>query len=401
MRLLIADAARSRRGVLRETLAKLGFAPRFVEEAGTAEEALALLGRKTDRIDAVLSDWDLPGGEGKGLLDRVKALPQGVSVSVVYFVYEAKRPEAEEAVRLGARGYLVRPYSDEDLRVRLGTMLERQTARRTRAAKDLLKSIVSTVDPVLDLPFLMQLPSPIMKDLLKFAEKRTWEAGQVVIAAGTPVDAFHLITVGQIELVEPDGRVVAILDTGEPFLEIPFMSEQKADQSARAKTWTQGVVLSRPRLAELVAKQPLMSMHLSGLVARKSRQAQPAGGATSEFQGHLSSMGFAEVMQLLQLGRKTGALTLVQGSKKLGIEMENGEAIHAWTDTHQGEDAFYEIAILDDASFAFNGGPVKGPRSIQQPTMSLLMEAMRRRDEKGRETPKPPGSELDALFGPG
>jgi hypothetical protein len=112
-------------------------------------------------------------------------------------------------------------------------------------------------------------------------------------------------------------------------------------------------------------------------------------------------MGFAEVMQLLQLGRKTGTLSLVQGSKKLGIQMENGEAIHAWTDARQGEDAFYEIAVLENASFAFNGGPVQGPRSIQQPTMSLLMEAMRRRDEKGRDAPKPPGSELDALFGPG
>jgi hypothetical protein len=104
-------------------------------------------------------------------------------------------------------------------------------------------------------------------------------------------------------------------------------------------------------------------------------------------------------LQILQLGRKTGLLELSRGSERGGIEIESGEARHAWTPDLQGEDAFYALACWDGAGFAFLSGPVKNPKTLQTPTMSLLMEAMRRHDEGKR--PPAGGDGLDALFGNG
>ncbi len=398
MRVLIADTARTRRALLRESLGKLGIPASQVEECGLGDEALKILSRKVDRIDVVLADWDLPGAEGRSLLDKVRGLDGGAGVAVVFLVYEHRRADAKEALRLGARDFLVRPLTEEDLRTKLRNLEEKQTIRRTRAASDMLKNIVSTAEPEIDLPFLMTLPSAIMKDMLKRADKHDWEGGVEILKAGAPVDALYVITVGEIELVDASGQVIEVCKTGDPFLELPFLSEQKSPALARAKTWTQGITLSRAKLAELISKHPLTSMHLSALVARKSKQAQPqAPGSNSELQGNLSSMGFADVMQLLQLGRKTGTLSLVQGAEKGGIEIESGEARHAWTPTLTGEDAFYALACWDGANFAFTSGPVKQPKSIQTPTMSLLMEAMRRHDEQKRGSDA--GPDLNQLFG--
>jgi DNA-binding NarL/FixJ family response regulator len=395
MRVLIADSARTRRGLLRESLVKLGVPTSKIEEAGLGDQAVGLVSRKTAPIDVVLADWDLPGAEGKLLLERLAPLQRAVPAVVVYMAYEQRRAEVKETLRLGARDFLIRPFTDEDLRARLRNLEEKQTIRRTRAASDMLKSIASTVEPAVDLPFLVTLPSAIMKDLLKAADKHVWEAGTEIVRPGGAVALLYVITVGEVELLDPSGQAVEVCQTGDPFLEAPFLTEKTSPFLARAKTWTQGISISRPKLAELLQRQPHLSMHLSALLARKTKAA-PAPVGKTEFQGNLSSMGFSDVLQLLQFGRKTGTLTLRRDDAEGGIEVAEGEASHAWTPAAGGEAAFYELAAWENATFSFTSGDLKHAKTIGTPTMSLLMEAMRLRDEKSRGSE---GGGLDQLFG--
>ncbi|HLY73390.1 MAG TPA: DUF4388 domain-containing protein, partial [Planctomycetota bacterium] len=69
----------------------------------------------------------------------------------------------------------------------------------------------------------------------------------------------------------------------------------------------------------------------------------------------------------------------------------DGEAVHAWTETLQGEDAFFEIAGWSTARFAFRSIQRQEPRTLKVATMTLLLEAMRRQDERtrGERTPNP------------
>jgi len=175
---------------------------------------------------------------------------------------------------------------------------------------------------------------------------------------------------------------------GETFGEIAFMSGERALATARAHSLSQIVALPRHRLAELISHQPRMSQHLSALVARRSKKiAKPPPPANSEFSGNLTSMSFADVLQLLQIGRKTGLVMLELAGQKGEIGLEKGEVCTAGVvGGASGEEAFYQLAAWQNAAFSFISGPLKASPNISTPTMPLLMEAMRRVDESSRTT---------------
>jgi CRP-like cAMP-binding protein len=164
---------------------------------------------------------------------------------------------------------------------------------------------------------------------------------------------------------------------------------------------SQVVSLPRHKLAELINHQPRMSQHLSALVARRSKQMSgpPPSPGNTEFSGNLSSMSFADVLQLLQVGRKTGYIALQSLGRKGEIGIESGEVRQARAETQTGEEAFYTLASWKGATFAFSSMPLKDAPNITSPTMPLLMEAMRRVDEAGRAAPPADGEKtLKDLF---
>jgi CRP-like cAMP-binding protein len=248
----------------------------------------------------------------------------------------------------------------------------------------------------------MQLPSHLMKEFLQLSSRQTHQAGSIIYREGDPVDCLYVVTLGDVEMVPGDGRPTEICREGEAFGELAFMSGEPSPLTARAHSMTQVIALPRQKLAELVSHQPRMSQYLSALVARRSKVLnRPAPNATTEFSGNLSSMSFADVLQLLQVGRKTGYLQLERGGQKGRIGLESGEVRSSAADALEGEDAFYALAAWKGATFAFCSAPLSVPPNIKSPTMPLLMEAMRRVDEQersGSTEPAPADKGLQGLF---
>ena len=112
----------------------------------------------------------------------------------------------------------------------------------------------------------------------------------------------------------------------------------------------------------------------------------------ADFKGTLDATPFADLIQLLGSTRKTGVLGFRDKDRAGAIYMEDGEAVHAWTNDLKGEDAFFEIAGWKAARFAFRSIRRQEPKSLKTATMTLLLEAMRRLEERSsREegTPSP------------
>ena len=76
--------------------------------------------------------------------------------------------------------------------------------------------------------------------------------------------------------------------------------------------------------------------------------AKPAPAANTEFSGSLNSMSFADVLQLLQVGRKTGYVELEMGGQKGEIGIQSGEVYQARIGTLTGEEV---QAWLAEAGF--------------------------------------------------
>ncbi len=107
LRVLLVDDEASVRGVMAVVLAHLGFP---CETADSGEEALRILGRQ--RIDAVISDLQMPGMSGMELLAKVKQICPHVIFLVVTGVDDIR--VGIQAMRQGADDYLVKPLQVDE-----------------------------------------------------------------------------------------------------------------------------------------------------------------------------------------------------------------------------------------------------------------------------------------------
>lgn len=172
-----------------------------------------------------------------------------------------------------------------------------------------------------------------------------------------------------------------------------------------------------PGLAELCARAgvgrflrksddwPINAAELHGLLSEldpprrppepgASRGAPPAAPARV-FRGSLDSVDLVEVVQLLNLGRKSGTLLLFGGSREGRLHLREGDVVAAGCGASSGAEAFRALLGARGGSFRFEVGEAPVTRTIHEPTGSLLLDALRREDEDGRA----PGSEGFALDG--
>src|SRR5215469_13933022 len=84
-------------------------------------EGLALI--KSVRPDLILTDISMPRCDGFQLADAVKANPSLAAIPIVFITGFAQKYDIEEAARHGARGYLLKPFTPEDLRATIAAAL--------------------------------------------------------------------------------------------------------------------------------------------------------------------------------------------------------------------------------------------------------------------------------------
>jgi DNA-binding response OmpR family regulator len=102
------------------------------------------------------------------------------------------------------------------------------------------------------------------------------------------------------------------------------------------------------------------------------------------FEGNLADLSLAEMVQLLNLNKRSGTLEII-GEEKGEIIFENGEMIFAKTsDDAEGEEAVNHMVLYKRGSFKFEPTVSKKvKRNIQGATMNVLLEACRLMDEAG------------------
>jgi two-component system chemotaxis response regulator CheY len=119
---LVVDDSAAIRKILTRVLRQTGMAIQTIHEAGDGQEALALMAQH--RIDLVLSDINMPKMDGLQLLASLKASPQWQRIPVVMITTEGGETKVAEAVRLGAAGYVRKPFTADQIKEKLVGILE-------------------------------------------------------------------------------------------------------------------------------------------------------------------------------------------------------------------------------------------------------------------------------------
>lgn len=111
---LIVDDSRSMRRVIRKILDLSGFQVGECLEAGNGREALDLL--ESHWVDLVLSDIHMPVMDGFGFIRAVRNSGSWADLPVVFITTESNEDRLQEAMALGARGYIRKPFQPEEIR---------------------------------------------------------------------------------------------------------------------------------------------------------------------------------------------------------------------------------------------------------------------------------------------
>jgi two-component system, chemotaxis family, chemotaxis protein CheY len=119
---LVVDDSAAIRKILQRVLRQTGMAIQTIYEAGDGQEALTLL--SAQKVDLVLSDINMPKMDGLQLLASVKASEQWRHIPVVMITTEGGETKVGEAVRLGASGYVRKPFTADQIKEKLAGIIE-------------------------------------------------------------------------------------------------------------------------------------------------------------------------------------------------------------------------------------------------------------------------------------
>ena len=97
-----------------------------VLRVGGGDEAVAAL--VSGRFDVVVTDLRMPGTDGLAVLRAARAMPSPPEVVVMTAYGSAE--SAVEAMKAGAADYLTKPFSMDELRMRVGRLTAQRTAER-------------------------------------------------------------------------------------------------------------------------------------------------------------------------------------------------------------------------------------------------------------------------------
>ena len=106
----------------------------------------------------------------------------------------------------------------------------------------------------------------------------------------------------------------------------------------------------------------------------------------SVLRGSLAQMNVLDLLQSLDMGRKTCALTLSNGNDKCRMFFTDGQINHAVYGDLKGDPAVYKVLSWTAGSFEIDFAGSSEEQSTTQSTQGLLLEGLRLLDESNRDT---------------
>jgi len=119
--ILVVDDSAAIRKILQRVLRQTGMAIKDIHEAGDGQEALELLKSKT--VQLVLTDINMPNMDGIQLLATLKGSGNWKDIPVVMITTEGGESRVAEAVKLGAVGYVRKPFTADQIKEKLTGIL--------------------------------------------------------------------------------------------------------------------------------------------------------------------------------------------------------------------------------------------------------------------------------------
>jgi len=111
MKILVVDDFATMRRIVKNILTQLGF--KNIIEADDGTTAMQLLHQ--EKIDLIISDWNMPKMSGLELLKSVRAEPSWAKIPFIMVTAEAQQDNIILAVKAKVSQYIVKPFTADTL----------------------------------------------------------------------------------------------------------------------------------------------------------------------------------------------------------------------------------------------------------------------------------------------
>ncbi|MGO9124064.1 MAG: response regulator [Terriglobales bacterium] len=122
IRALIVDDSSVMRKIVERSLRQAGIDLKQVLEAGNGAEALAHLAQSP--VDLILCDINMPVMDGLEFVKQLSGVENAKGVPVVMITTEGSESHVVQALSFGARGYIRKPFTPEQVKEHVVPVLE-------------------------------------------------------------------------------------------------------------------------------------------------------------------------------------------------------------------------------------------------------------------------------------
>lgn len=121
VRALIVDDSSVMRKIVERALRQAGLSELAVHEAGNGNEGIEVL--RARQVDLILSDINMPSMDGLEFVRQIRAQNLAPGVPVVMITTESSEEHVKQAIQAGARGYIRKPFTAEQVKERVLSLL--------------------------------------------------------------------------------------------------------------------------------------------------------------------------------------------------------------------------------------------------------------------------------------
>jgi len=120
LKLLVVDDSSTMRRIIKNTLARLGY--KDVLEGADGLEGWSQLDTNTD-VEMLITDWNMPEMNGLELVKKVRADSRFKDLPIIMVTTEGGKAEVITALKAGVNNYIVKPFTPQVLKEKLGAVM--------------------------------------------------------------------------------------------------------------------------------------------------------------------------------------------------------------------------------------------------------------------------------------
>jgi len=240
------------------------------------------------------------------------------------------------------------------------------------------------------------LPPEELERLALAVKLVTYPAETILLKSGDPGEKYILLAGGKVDVVQVDAdgteKVLSNLGPGQGVGEMSLLTGEKCSATVRTTEQVQALLILRADFEKMLEAAPQLNRHFNKILAERLRttNAKLTDVITNGVLGKLSMFSLSELTQALAVSGRTGYLHLMHREKRGYLTVRDGYIFNAkFPGIEKPEEAFLEMMNWREGEFRFEQSDISTLGMRPMDTTSLLMEGMRRADEKARSAQAP------------